>query len=167
MAETFAQYTERILGFASGREPMEILASTAARLHDLVDGRTAAELSAKPHESRWSVGEILAHLADAEVVAAWRLRSILASNGTALQAFDQNAWASTFKYGEIDPAESLGLFESARAGNLALLKRVDPALHENYGMHAERGRESIGHLKRLYAGHDLNHVTQIEALLRS
>ena len=97
---------------------------------------------------------------------AWRLRSVLASNGTALQAFDQNAWASTFRYGDTDPVESLRLFETTRAGNVALLKRVDPALHENYGMHAERGRESVEHLMRLYAGHDLNHVTQIESLLR-
>ena len=166
MAETFAEYTQRILGFASGRDPLEILTSTPSRLHALIDGRTSAELSQKPHASRWSVVEILAHLADAEVVGAWRLRSVLASNGTALQAFDQNAWASTFKYGDTDPVESLRLFETTRAGNVALLKRVDPALHENYGMHAERGRESVEHLMRLYAGHDLNHVTQIEALLR-
>ena len=109
---------------------------------------------------------MLAHLADAELVAAWRVRSVLASNGTPLQAFDQDAWASAFKYGEIDPAESLQTFTAARASLLSLLARVDPSRHTHHGQHAERGKESITHLIQLYAGHDINHLKQIEGLVQ-
>ena len=97
---------------------------------------------------------------------AWRVRSILASNGTPLQAFDQDAWASAFKYEEIDPAESLQTFSAARASLLSLLVRVDPSRHAHHGLHAERGKETITHLIQLYAGHDINHLKQIEALVR-
>ncbi|MBA3297361.1 MAG: hypothetical protein H0U19_10530, partial [Acidobacteria bacterium] len=51
------------------------------------------------------------------------------------------------------------------AATLALLRRVDQGLHANHGLHAERGEESVEYLVRLYAGHDLNHVAQIERLL--
>ena len=141
-----------------------MLTSTAGRMRALVEGRTHHELTRAPH-GRWSASQILAHLADAEIVAAWRFRSILAQDGVALQPFDQNAWATAFKYAEVDAADSLHLFEVNRTATLALVRRVDPARHSHHGMHAERGRESIGHLLHLYAGHDLNHLTQVERLL--
>ena len=164
MNETPQAYMSRILSFVAGKEPLDILASTAGRLRALIAGRTREELSRRPDPSRWSTTQILAHLADAEVVASWRLRSIIASDGVALQAFDQNAWASTFKYADADPVESLRLFDVTRAANLSLLRRIDPALYANHGMHVERGKETITHLIRLYAGHDLNHLAQVEQL---
>jgi hypothetical protein len=164
--ETAPQYIERILGNVGARDPWEVLGSTGPRLRTLVGGRSRAELGRTPDPGRWSVVQILAHLADAEVVAGWRLRSILAADGVPIQAFDQDAWASAFKYAEADPFESLDLFEVSRRANLSLLRRVDPARHAHHGLHAERGKETITHLVRLYAGHDLNHLVQIERLLQ-
>lgn len=163
--ETPQDYITRILSFAGTNDPQEVLASTAVRLQALITGRSPGELARKPDPSRWSATEIVAHLADAEVVAAWRVRSVLGANATPLQAFDQNAWASAFRYADADPFESLQVFDVNRKATLALLARVDPKLHANYGMHAERGKETIEHLMRLYAGHDLNHLSQIEKLL--
>ena len=162
--ETPQHYIDRILGNVGEEDPWQVLESTAARLRALTAGRTRAELAASPDPSRWSVVQILAHLADAEVVAGWRLRSILAADGVPIQAFDQDRWAAAFKYAEVDPGESLDLFEASRRANLSLLRRVDPALHAHHGLHAERGKETITHLVRLYAGHDLNHLRQVEAL---
>ena len=166
MHETPDAYIARILSFLGDREPLQILASTAGRLRALIARRTRDELSRSPDPVRWSAVQILAHLADAEVVGAWRIRSILAADGVPLQPFDQNTWAAAFRYAESDPFESLQLFETNRTATLSLLRRVDPALHANHGMHAERGKETIAHLLRLYAGHDLNHLAQIEKLLR-
>lgn len=165
MNETPEAYVARILAFVGDQEPLTILASTAGRLRALIGGRTREELSRTPEPSRWSAVQIVTHLADCEVVAGWRLRSIIAANGVPLQPFDQNAWATTFRYSDSDPLESLQLFEASRAANLSLLRRIDPALQANFGMHAERGKETVVHLIRLYAGHDLNHLTQIESLL--
>lgn len=164
--ETAAHYIERILGNVGEQDPWQVLATTAGRLSDLTAGRSRADLAHSPGPSRWSVVQILAHLADAEVVAGWRLRSILAWDGVPIQAFDQDRWADAFRYADTDPVESLDLFEVSRRANLSLLRRVDPALHANHGLHAERGKEPITHLVRLYAGHDLNHLRQIEALCR-
>jgi tRNA-binding protein len=163
--ETAQDYISRILSNVGDSDPWNVLATTAGRLRHLIAGRTVEELASKPDPSKWSVVQILAHLADAEVVAGWRLRSILASDGVPLQPFDQDAWADTFRYADTDPFQSCALFEVNRAALLSLLKRVDPRLHANHGLHAERGRESIEHLVRLYAGHDLNHLRQVEGLI--
>lgn len=165
MAETSHQYIERILKHSEGLVGLAVLAETPARLEALVVGtpREKWDVRAAPH--RWSAGEVLAHLADCEIVAGWRVRSILGRDGTPLQPFDQDVWAAAFKYSEVDPAESLATFAATRASLLSLLRRVDPERRQHYGMHAERGKETIAHLIQLYAGHDLNHLKQIEALV--
>ena len=163
--ETPLIYRDRMLSFVAEKDPWDVLASTAGRLRQLTAGRSTSELTRKPEPDRWSAAEILAHLADAEIVGAWRFRSVLASDGVPLQPFDQNAWASTFKYAQADPAESIDIFDANRRGTLSLLRRVDSALYANHGMHAERGKETVEHLIRLYAGHDLNHLAQVERIL--
>jgi hypothetical protein len=165
MDETPQEYTARILANVRDKNAWDVLASTPGRLRELIAGRTRQELARTADPARWSVVQILAHLADAEIVGAWRFRSVLASDGVPLQAYDQNAWATAFRYADTDPFASLQLFEANRSATLALLRRVDPALHANHSLHAERGKETIEHLVRLYAGHDLNHLAQVERLV--
>jgi hypothetical protein len=165
MSETPAAYVARMLSFVGDGDPLRILATTAGRLRVLVTGRTREELAWTPDPARWSTTQILAHLADGEIVSAWRVRSILASDGVVLQPFDQEAWAATFRYADTDPFASLQLFDANRTATLSLLARVDPGRHANHGMHQERGAETIRHLIKLYAGHDRNHLAQIEKLL--
>jgi hypothetical protein len=111
------------------------------------------------------VGEIVTHLADCEIVTGWRLRQILGSPGTPIQAFDQNSWASSGHYEKRDARKSLELFRSLREANLALLKSLTPEQWKHYGMHAERGEETIEHITRLMAGHDVNHLAQVERIV--
>ena len=92
------------------------------------------------------------------------MRLILGQNGTPIQAFNQDVWASTFNYRRRDPKASLQTFKVLRENNLALLKSVSKDLWENYGMHQERGKESVAHMVRMFAGHDLNHLRQVEQI---
>jgi len=165
MAETAEQYIARITRFVGDQDPWSLLAGAPGRLRSLVDGASPRELTWTTSASRWSVTQIAAHLADSEIVAAWRIRSVLEHDGVGLQAYDQNVWASAFRYETVPPAESVAVFERLRAATLRVLHAVDPQRRAHAGMHAERGRESIDHLVHLYAGHDLNHLSQIERLL--
>jgi DinB superfamily len=165
MKETTEQYVERILSFSNGRDPIAVLTNTPARLRALVDSTPVERWTTRPAPDRWSAAVILAHLADSEIVGAWRLRSIIASDDVAIQAYDQDAWAAAFKYEEADVRQSLATFSTVRSSNLLLLRRVEDHRLDHHGMHAERGRESVRQLIRLYAGHDLNHLGQIERLV--
>ena len=99
-------------------------------------------------------------------MGSWRIRQILGADGTPIQAYDQNVWAQTFRYEDRDPRESLRLFRVLRENNLLLLKSVPRKLWENHGMHAERGKETIAQIVRMFAGHDLNHLQQIEKIAK-
>ena len=72
----------------------------------------------------------------------------------------------TFNYRRRDPKASLEVFRVLRQNNLALLKSVRRNLWENYGMHQERGKETVAHLVRLFAGHDFNHLQQVENIVQ-
>lgn len=166
MRETPHQYAVRVLGYIEGKDPLQILQATPKKLASLIKGKNRRQLTTRPAPDRWSAAEIAAHFGDAEVAIAWRLRQMLSTNGVAIQGYNQDAWASTFDYAHRDPKQSVQFFSALRAGNLALLKSVPRNLWENYGVHSERGNESVARVVSMVAGHDLNHLRQIEAILQ-
>jgi uncharacterized damage-inducible protein DinB len=162
MQETPQQYIQRILGYIDGKDPLRVQQETAKKLQALIKPLNKKQLMQPPEPGRWSIAEILAHLADAELVGGWRMRLIVGHNGVPIQAFDQNVWAETFGYAQRDPAASLETFRVLRESNLSMLESLPKNLWENYGMHEERGKETITHIVRMFAGHDLNHLKQVE-----
>src|SRR5262245_1955685 len=117
-----ASYKARILSFQAGADFLTLLAAAPEKLATLVKGLSAEQLSRRPAPEKWSIQQIVAHLADDELVGGYRLRLILSSPGTAIQAFDQDIWARTGRYDAIDVASSLEMFRVLREANLALLR---------------------------------------------
>lgn len=165
MKETVQEYIQRIQGKTAGKDPLRVQSATAKNLANLLKRATPSKLRKRPAPDKWSVAEILAHLADAEIVAGWRVRSILGAPGTPIQAFDQDAWAAAGRYGKRDARKSLEQFRILRDANLALYKSLTPEQWKHYGMHAERGEESIERILLMMAGHDINHIEQVAAIL--
>ena len=165
MQETPQEYTQRMLGQSDGKNSLKVQATTAVKLGRLIRRASAAKLRKRPAPGKWSAGEILAHLADCEIVTGWRMRQILGVPGTPIQPFDQDTWAAAGHYEKRDARKSLEQFRAAREGNLALLKSLTPDQWKHHGMHAERGVETIEHIVRMMAGHDLNHLGQVERIV--
>lgn len=165
MKETIPQYVQRIQSKITGQDPLKVQAATPRKLAQLIKGATPARLRKRPAPEQWSAAEILAHLADAEIVASWRLRSILGAPGTAILAYDQEVWHAAGQYGKRDARKSLELFRILRGANLALYNSLTPQQWKQHGIHAERGEESLERLASMMAGHDVNHLEQVAALL--
>jgi len=165
MQETVQQYRERILSHVAGKDPRRVQAASAARLAKLIRAVSPKRLAQKPAPGKWSVNEILAHLAESEIVVGWRMRAIAGAPGTPIQAYDQDAWAAAGNYAARDAKSSLALYRSLRQANLEWLRRLRPEQWKHFGIHAERGEESIETIVRMIAGHDLNHIRQVEAAL--
>lgn len=164
MQETAQQYIQRMLGQLDGKDPLRVQQETPKKLQKLIKPLSKQQLMRRPEPGKWSIAEILAHLADAELVGGWRMRLILGNNGVSIQPFDQDVWAETLGYAKRDPKVSLETFRVLREANVALLKSLPKNLWENYGMHQERGKETIAHIVSMFAGHDLNHLAQVEGI---
>jgi DinB superfamily len=165
MNETPQQYIQRILGHVQGKDAMKVQAMTPKKLATIIKNVSPSKLRKRPAPDKWSVTEILAHLGDAEIVTAWRIRSILGAPGTPIQAYDQDAWVAAGRYSERNPRQCLEVFRVVREANLMVLKSLKPEQWKHHGMHAERGQETIERILHMMAGHDLNHLQQIEHIL--
>jgi hypothetical protein len=166
-SETASEYQARIFSYATGEDPLLLQARAPDILASLVEGLSSEDLGRRPAPSKWSIREIVAHLADDELVGAYRMRLILSSPGTAIQAFDQDVWARTGRYGTADVKESLVLYRTLRHQNLKLLRSLSAEEWDLFGVHAERGIESLRDIARYFAGHDINHFRQIESILNA
>ena len=157
-------YTAAVLGLVGDGKPLEILSKSEARLRDAIRGLTKAQLAQREAPGKWSINHVLRHLADSEIVWGWRMRMALAHDRPPITGYDQDAWADKLGYGEADAEQSISEFGVLRAGNLRLLSKATPDDMKRVGVHAERGEESIAHMMKLYAGHDVLHIRQIERI---
>ena len=165
MQETPQEYTQRMLGNLNGQSPLKIQAATPNKLGRLIARASGVKLRKRPAPGKWSAAEIVAHLADCEIVTGWRIRQILGAPGTPIQPFDQDSWAAAGHYETRDARKSVAQFRAAREANLALLKSLTPEQWKQHGMHAERGAETIERIVGMMAGHDLNHLGQVERIV--
>ena len=163
--ETHQQYKARIVGLMEGKDPISVQRETPARLTELMQAAPAEKLSRRPAADRWSVGEILAHLSEAEITASWRYRQMLEHDNPVLLGFDQEKWAELGDYRSWTAKDALETFRLLREANLRMLHRLTPEEWKRPGQHIERGRITVRELARHMAAHDINHIKQIEALL--
>jgi hypothetical protein len=161
-AEHARAYVRAVLDLVGDRDPVGVLRETTLALPRTIEGLSPQQLRDPERPGKWSIAQILQHLADSEIVWAWRLRLILAQERPPLTGYDQDLWADRLHYDDADPSDSLEVFTVLRRANLRLLERASPAELTRVGVHTERGDESLDHLRRLYAGHDLLHLQQIE-----
>lgn len=165
-SETVDEYKARILRYQAGADPLVLQARAPDALAALVAGLSAEHVEHRPAPGKWCIREIVAHLADDELVGAYRIRLILSAPGTAIQAFDQDVWARTGRYSTRDILDSLALYRILRSANLRLLQTLTDQEWDMFGVHAERGIESVRDIVMYFAGHDINHFRQIEVIRR-
>jgi uncharacterized damage-inducible protein DinB len=165
MQETQEQYRDRMFSHIKGSEPLSLMAAAPRKLERALKGVSTAKANKRPAPGKWSINEILAHLVDVEFATGYRMRVILGAPGSPLQAFDQDAWAENMHYHKRKFGASFQQFRALREATITLLKTLTPEQWKQSGIHAERGEQSIETLVKMAAGHDINHIQQIERIL--
>jgi uncharacterized damage-inducible protein DinB len=155
--------------YLNGQDPIPVLTSTAERLYALTANLTGAQINTPPGPRKWSIANIAAHLADCEIVFSFRLRQTLAAPldqpHAIIQPFDQDAWAKRYGAYHLEPA--LALFQAARNWNLLYLTTVSQDERHRPTTHPERGTMTFWTIVETMAGHDINHLQQLERLAKS
>jgi hypothetical protein len=162
---TAAEYKARILSYVQGKDPVAVQRETPELLAQAIKGVSDDNLRRRPAPDKWSVNELLAHFAEAEMGAFWRYRQMIEHNGCPLPSYDQELWSTLGDYPSQDPNDSLQLFTLLRRANLGMLGRLTPEQWKSYGVHTERGEMSVRDLALQIAGHDVNHLQQVRAIL--
>ena len=157
-------YVRKIDGYRAGREPLPLMRTGPAKVARAIAGLRAAQLKKRPAPGKWSIAEILGHLVDTEVVYGYRYRLALSQPGVPIPGYDQATWALALKHRGRNPARMMAQILLLRRINLELLESMPKRTWERYGMHSERGKETVRRTAELIAGHDLNHLDQILAI---
>ena len=159
--EGAAQYVAAVLDLLGDRNPLEVLAETARLLQDTVSELSEDQLKQPEAAGKWSIRDVLQHLADTELVWGYRVRMTLTQDRPRLVGYDQDLLASRLHYEEADARQALELFAVLRRAHLNLLTTVPASDLQRAAVHAERGDETIEQMIRLSAGHDLLHLNQV------
>jgi hypothetical protein len=162
--ENARAYVAAVLDLLGNRDPLDVLRATPAALERTVNTLSAEQIRRPEAPGKWAIRDVLQHLADSELVWAYRVRVVLAQDRPPLSGYDQDLWFQRLGYDKSDPREAINEFQILRRANLRLLERASPADLKRVGVHAERGDESLDHMIRLYAGHDILHLRQIERI---
>jgi hypothetical protein len=117
-----------------------------------------------PAPGKWTIRQLIAHLADAELVGAHRFRQVIAEDNPTLIAYDQDAWTANLDYARRKPKQSLETFRRVRAENFELLKELPESAWLRTGNHSERGAVSLRELLEGYAGHAESHARQMQEI---
>jgi len=163
-AENAAHYVAAVLELLADRDPIDVMRKTSVSLARFLAELDPAQATQAEAPGKWSVRDVLQHLADSEIVWGCRMRMVIAQDRPALVGYDQDRWASGLGYGEADPTQALDLFRVLRRANLEILQRLTPTDRQRVGVHAERGEQALEHMIRLQAGHDLLHINQLKRI---
>jgi len=150
----------------SDRDPLVILAGLVPNIVNATRGLDEAALRRREAPGKWSIMEVIQHLADTELVYGWRVRHILTADTPSIAAYDQDLWASQLLYNEASLDAAIDQLRALRLANLRLYRTLDESQLARCGIHAERGRESVEDLIRSLGRHDLQHLRQIERIKR-
>jgi hypothetical protein len=164
-AATASVYTRALLELLGSRDPVGVLSELIPWLDQRIRTVDQRALRVPEAPGKWSVIEVLQHLADSDLVFGFRLRMIVTEDNPPLQGYDQDAWARTLRYRDVQLDLAIDQLRSLRAANLHVLRQLSPGQLERVGLHSERGPESAGFLLRLMAGHDLVHRRQVDRIL--
>jgi hypothetical protein len=145
-------------------DPVVVIGKTPARLTELLNGLGADYVNQAPAPGKWSPREVVAHLADCEAVFGFRIRQTLAEDGPVIQPFDQDRWAA--RNGVYSAAAALAAFNALRAWNVTLIGSLNEADMARKVTHPERGTMTLQTIIETMAGHDLNHLKQLDAMAR-
>lgn len=145
-------------------DPIVVLSETPYLLRKLTKGLTEKQLAKSPAPGKWSIKQIVAHLADGEVILGSRYRFVAAQDRPALAGYDQDAFVANLGVGNATTQDLLDDFALVRAANIGLLMRLPAEAFDRVGLHSERGEESIAKMVAMYAGHDRHHLRQIETI---
>ncbi len=165
--EAAAQYVQALMDLLGNRDPFKVQSELYDALVSEVTGLDDVLLRRQEAPGKWSIIQVVQHLADSELVYGYRIRMVLTQDRPAIQGYDQDQWANVLEYNDVSLRDALEQLRVLRGLNLNLVRSLRKEQLAREGVHSERGPESIWKLTQMMAAHDLLHRNQIQRIKKT
>ncbi len=159
-----AAYTRALLDLLGDRDPLVVLRSLMAGLAGRLSALSDDAIARPEAEGKWSIRQVIEHLADSEMVYGYRMRLVVAEDEPALVGYDQDHFATRLHSELGDVGDTLEELSFMRRRNLRFVQALSDAELDRVGHHDERGPESVRLIVKLLAAHDIVHCRQIDRI---
>ncbi len=160
-------YTALLIDSLGDRNPLDVMREMPEAIEKAVTGLSPEALSTAERSGKWSIAQVIQHLADSDMIGGVRFRMVLAHERPPILGYDQDLWSERLRYSDADATAALADFTAIRKANVRVLERITEEDHERVGIHSERGEESVARMPQLYAGHDMVHLAQITRIRKA
>jgi uncharacterized damage-inducible protein DinB len=163
-AQSAGVYTQQLLDLLGDRDPIHVQRELINWLWNAVEDMDEESLRQREAPGKWSILEVIRHFAETDLVYRYRMRMSVAQPGEPIAGYDQDRWAVELRYNDDSLQDTMAELQALRSANLAWLEGLTAEELKRAGMHEERGPESVEHIVKLLAAHDLVHRAQIERI---
>jgi hypothetical protein len=140
------------------RQLIEHYIQGADVLPQAIRGLSVAELNAFPVPGTWSIQQIVMHMMDSDLIAADRMKRVIAEDHPTLIGYNETLFAKNLPYAELDAAVACDIFAKNRRMTGEILRRQPDAAFARTGLHSETGEITLAYLVKTYAGHLDHHM---------
>ncbi len=126
-----------------------------------LDQLTEEQLLIHPEPGKWCIKEIVFHITDTEIIATGRMKRIIAEDNPQLIAFDQDKFAASLFYTELDMRPALLIFGLLRETMSKIFEKLSDDAWNRKGIHSVRGETTLLDTLKHIAQHSENHIAQI------
>lgn len=148
--------------FIGDHDPYPVMSTSAARIAEMCEGLSPEQITTPAEHGKWSIHQILAHMADTELMFQARVRLILFEDMPHLTAYDQDRWVNGWERERETFDQTLERFRVLRESTVRLFRNTPEHDLLRIGNHSERGVQTARDYITIVAGHDINHLSQIE-----
>src|SRR5512142_8431 len=140
------------------RQLIETYAAGADRPAQAIAGLTAEDLDRRPVPDSWSIREIAVHLMDSDLIAAYRMKRVIAEDNPLIVAYNESAFAQRLGYEQLDASAACGVFRLNRRLMADILRRLPDEAFQRTGVHSENGKMTLASFLQIYVGHLDHHL---------
>ena len=160
-ASEYAPYYERYIALVPGDNVIVALETQRLHMVQVLSARSEREGNFRYGPGKWSVKEVVGHLADSERVFAYRAMRIARGDRTPLSGFEQDDYVRSGGFGERRLTDLAEEFAAVRSGSIALFRSLNEPAWSRRGV-ANNNEVSVRALAFITAGHELHHQRILE-----
>jgi len=140
------------------RQLIEQFAAGAGKVGQAIAGLSREDFLKQPVPGTWSIGQIVIHLMDSDLIASDRMKRVIAEDNPTIIGYNEAAFAQKLYYEKMDFAVAADIFKKNRDLTAIILRSLPNEAFSRFGTHNEVGKKTLADFVKIYVDHLEHHL---------